>query len=48
MEIDITELLPYIDQSVSFVFAILVWIELRAMRKQSLDLLIRIDERLSK
>jgi hypothetical protein len=45
---ELDHLLPYIDQSASLVFAILVWIELRAMRKQSLDLLIRIDERLSK
>jgi len=45
---ELTNLLPYIDQSVTLTFAILVWMELRTMRKQSLDLLIRIDERLSK
>lgn len=45
---EFTQLLPYIDQSAALVFAILVWLELRTMRKQCLDLLIRIDERLSK
>ena len=45
---DLADLLPYIDQSATLFFAGLVWLELRAMRKQSLDLLIRIDERLSK
>ena len=45
---DITPLLPYIDQSVAMIFALLVWLELRAMRKQSIELLIRIDERVSK
>ena len=40
-------LLPIIDQSIAFIFATLVWYELRSMRKQALELLIRIDERLS-
>ena len=45
---EINQILPYIDQSVAMIFAVLVWLELRTMRKQSIELLIRIDERVSK
>ena len=32
-------LLPIIDQSIAFIFATLVWYELRSMRKQAVELL---------
>ncbi len=44
---DLTTLLPFLDQGATLVFAILVWRELHAMRTTTLQLLIRIDERLS-
>ena len=42
---DIVTLLPYIDQSTSLGFAVLIWLEIRSLRRESMALLNRLDER---
>ena len=43
---EILDILPYLDSSGSLL-GVLIWIEIRAMRKESLTLLNRLDERVT-
>jgi len=45
VSVDILSILPYIDQSTSLGFAVLIWLEIRSLRRESMALLNRLDER---
>jgi len=42
---ELLPLLPYIDQTPAAFFGLLIWYEIKSLRKESIALLHRLDER---